>query len=326
MKAFLLRTVTASSVLAGSWLIRFVAWWVATGYFLFRPSRRESSVRLYRAIFPDRSRVYRLYAVWRQFHSFSSAYGDRILLYGRGGLNISTRGRDGLLEAAGKGKGAIIVISHMGNYEIAVQAFQKLGVKLLLMMGEREAKQVAREQRERLLAGGIRIQVSAPGEDSQFGGLEAIQFLRQGGMVSIAGDLVWTDRRSLVPVRFFDREVGFPVGPHVLALVSGAPLFTLFPLRVGKGRHEIIVSPPREVKAPSRSERDRVLQASVQAYAQALEEMVRRHPFQWYIFEPFFPPAAGGAAPSAPGGATDPTRKQDGTDKPNPGGRPCRRL
>jgi predicted LPLAT superfamily acyltransferase len=291
MKVFLLKTLTAASVRVGSWLIRFVAWWVATGYFLFRPSRRRSSVGLYHGIFPNRSHAYWLYGAWRQFHSFSSAYGDRVLLYGRGGLTTSTQGGEGLLEAAGKGKGAVIVISHMGSFEIAVQGFQKLGVKLLLMMGEREAKQVAREQRERLAAGGITIQVTAPQGDSKFGGLEAIQFLRQGGLVSIAGDLVWTDRRSLVPVKFFDREVGFPVAPHVLALVSGAPLFTLFTLRSGKGRHEIIISPPREVKAPCRSERDRVLEASVRDYAHTLETMVRRHPFQWYIFEPFFPTA-----------------------------------
>jgi len=49
-----------------------------------------------------------------------------------------------------------------------------------------------------------------------------------------------------------------------------------------------MMSPPRKVKATSRSERNAALQASAQAYAKALEEMVRRHPFQWYIFEPFF--------------------------------------
>jgi predicted LPLAT superfamily acyltransferase len=293
MKAFLLKTLTTTSVQAGSWLLRFVAWWIATGYFIFRPSRRGSSVRLYHAIFPNRSTVYWLYGAWRQFHSFSSAYADRVQLYARGGLTTSTQGREGILEAAGKGKGGVILISHMGNYEVAVQAFQKLGLKLLILMGEREAKQVAREQRETLMARGIHIQVATPREDSPFGGLEAIQFLRLGGFVSIAGDLVWTDRRSLVPVRFFDHEVGFPVGPHVLALVSGAPLFTLFTFRAGKGSHEILISQPREVKAPSRSERDKALQASVQAYAHTLEEMVRRHPFQWYIFEPFFPPVAG---------------------------------
>jgi len=48
------------------------------------------------------------------------------------------------------------------------------------------------------------------------------------------------------------------------------------------------MSPPREVKATSRSERNTAIQASAQAYANALEEIVRQHPFQWYIFEDFF--------------------------------------
>ena len=120
------------------------------------------------------------------------------------------------------------------------------------------------------------------------GDLEALKFIREGGFVSIAGDLVWTEQRSLVTVRFFNHDVGLPAGPHLLAFVSGAPLFTLFTFRVKKGRHHIVLSTPRQVKAPSRSERNAAILASAQDYASALETMVRQHPFQWYIFEPFF--------------------------------------
>ena len=179
-------------------------------------------------------------------------------------------------------------MSHLGSFEIAAHAFRELRLKLLLIMGEKEAKQVARDQREAIKARGIHIQVAAPGEDFLFGGVEAIKFVREGGFVSVAGDLVWTEQRSRLPVSLFGREVGLSAGPHLLALVSNAPLFTVFTFRVEKGKHLIMMSPPREVKAPSRSERNVALQASAQAYANALEEMVRQHPFQWYIFEPFF--------------------------------------
>jgi predicted LPLAT superfamily acyltransferase len=179
-------------------------------------------------------------------------------------------------------------MSHLGSFEIAAQAFRELKLRLLLLMGEKEAKQVARDQREAMKARGIHIQVATPGEDFLFGGVEAIKFVREGGFVSVAGDLVWTEQRSRLPVSFFGHEVGFSAGPHLLALVSNAPLFTMFTFRAEKGKHLVIMSPPREVKAPSRSERNAVLQASAQAYANVLEEMVRQHPFQWYIFEPFF--------------------------------------
>jgi len=288
MKAFLLKALSKISLALGSWVIRFVAWWIATGYFLFQPSRRNSSIGLYQVIFPDRRAWYYLYCAWRQFHSFARTYADRIQVYSNKEMTKPAQGRESLVEAGRRGTGGIIVISHMGSYEVAVRAFQELGLRLLIIMGEKEAKQVAREQREALIARGVRIHVTTALDPSPFGGLEALQFIREGGLVSIAGDLVWTDQRSLVPVKFFNRDVGLPAGPHLLAFVSGAPLFTLFAFRVKKGTHQIILTAPRQVKVASRSERNAAIQASAQDFASALETMVRQHPFQWYVFEPFF--------------------------------------
>ena len=238
-----------------------------------------------------RSGLYYLYCTWRQFHSYAATFAERIELDRKKGVTTPTQGRENLVAAARKGSGGIILMSHLGNFEIAAHAFRELRLKLLLMMGEKEAKQVARDQREAMKARGIHIQVAAPGEDFLFGGVEAIKFVREGGFVSVAGDLVWTEQRSRLPVSLFGHEVGLSAGPHLLALVSNTPLFTMFTFRVEKGKYQIIMCPPREVKAPSRSERSAALQASAQAYANALEEMVRQHPFQWYIFEPFFGPA-----------------------------------
>jgi len=53
---------------------------------------------------------------------------------------------------ARKGSGGIILISHLGSFEIAAYAFQELGLRLLVIMGEKEAKQVARDQREAMKA------------------------------------------------------------------------------------------------------------------------------------------------------------------------------
>jgi len=290
MKALLLNTLSKTSLALGSWVIRFVAWWIATGYFLFQPSRRASSVELYEVIFPDRSRWTYLASAWRQFHSFAGTYADRIELYSDKRIQPSAQGREKLVEEGRRGNGGIILISHIGNYEVAVRAFQELGLRLLLIMGEKEAKQVARDQRETLMEQGVRIHVATAEDPSPFGGLEALQFMREGGFVSLAGDLIWTDQRSLVPVKFFNQDVGLPAGPHLLALVSGAPLFTLFTFRVKRGKHHIILSAPRRVKAASRSERNAAIKASAQDYAGALEGMVRQYPFQWYIFEPFFRP------------------------------------
>jgi predicted LPLAT superfamily acyltransferase len=288
MKAFIHKVVIRVSLLLGSWPIRFFAWWIATGYFLFLSSRRRSSIRLYQVIFPDRRVWYYLYCTWRQFHSYAATFAERIEFGRKKGVTTSIQGKEGFVEVARRGSGGIILNSHLGSFEIAAYAFQELGLKLLVILGEKEAKQVARDQREAIKARGIHIQVATAQEDFLFGGVEAIKFVREGGFVAVSGDVVWTEQRSRLPVTLFDHEVGLPPGPHLLALASRAPLFTMFTFRVEKGKHLIIMSPPREVKASSRSERNTTLQASAQVYANALEEKVRQHPFQWYIFEPFF--------------------------------------
>ena len=288
MKVFFHKLTIRVSFLLGSWFIRFFAWWIATGYLLFRPSRRRSSLQLYRVIFRDKNRWYHLYCAWHQFHSFAATYADRIEIDSEKGITISMQGQEGIIEAARRGSGGVILMSHLGNYEVAARAFTEIGLKHLMIMGEKEARQVSRDQRETLSARGINILVATGQGDSIFGGLEAIRFISEGGFVSLSGDLIWTKQRSLLPVRLFDQEVALTSAPHLLALISGAPLFTLFTIRVKRGMHKIIISPSRQVKAPSRSERNMALQASAQVYADALEESVRRHPFQWYIFEPFF--------------------------------------
>ena len=293
MKGFIHKALIWVSLFLGSWPIRFFAWWIATGYFLFRSSRRRSSIGLYQAIFPNRKGWYYLYCTWRQFHSFAATFAERIEFRRKKGVTASTQGGGALVETARRGSGGIILMSHLGSFEIAAGAFRKRGLRLLLIMGEKEARQVDRHERESMKAQGIDIHVVTAKDDFLFGGTEAIQFLREGGFVSIAGDLAWTEQRAHLPVTFFDREVGLPRGPHLLALVSKAPLFTLFTIRADGGKYLNILSPSREVKASSRTDRSAALQASAQAYANALEEMVRRHPFQWYIFEPFFRSAQG---------------------------------
>jgi predicted LPLAT superfamily acyltransferase len=300
MKAFFHKLTIRVSFLLGSWFIRFFAWWIATGYLLFRPSRRRSSLQLYRVIFHDKNAWYHLYCAWNQFHSFAATYADRIEIDSKKGVTISTQGQEGIIEAARRGSGGVILMSHLGNYEVAARAFTEIGLKHLMIMGEKEARQVSRDQRETLSARGINILVATGQGDSIFGGLEAIRFISEGGFVSLSGDLIWTKQRSLLPVKLFDQEVTLTSAPHLLALISGAPLFNLFTFRVKRGMHQIIISPPRQVKAPSRSERNVTLQASAQVYADALEESVRQHPFQWYIFEPFFGSASADKKKSKP--------------------------
>ena len=51
--------------------------------------------------------------------------------------------------------------------------------------------------------------------------------------------------------------------------------------------------PPYAVAAASRSECGEVIRQAAQHYADILENMVRRYPFEWYHFEQFIEPGGG---------------------------------
>ncbi len=286
MKAFFVQLLLGTSRLVGGWFLRTVAYGITTGYFVFRPGRVRFGMGLYAALFPERGRLFHLYAVWRQFADFTAGYCDRLELERGGEIQITQEGSEHLRKAGDQGSGGILLVSHFGNLEIAARLFRKSGIPMLLLMGERDPRQVARQQREAMKRDGLDILVSSPQNGSPVDGLEALHVLRGGGLVAMAGDLAWQSRPRLVDVPFLGGTIRLPEAPHTIALLTGAPLFTLWVFRTGRGAYNVVVSKPRYVTAASGSERAAAIQRSVQLYASELEKALRTHPWQWHVFEP----------------------------------------
>lgn len=273
----------------GIWVIRLVAWGIATGYFFFVRRRVQASLEFYRTVFNDKSRFFHHYCVWRQFHDQAQSHCDEIAFSFGMRVNHTTDGHEYIQKAADSGQGGIIIISHLGNWGVAARIFRRGGFKVMIIMGEREAKLVAQQQREGLKSADLKILVSkSEDDDSLFTGIEALKFIREGGFLCIAGDIGWTNPRFRLTAKFFGRHIFLPAGPHTLALVSGVPVFTLFTYRLGRGEYRFRILPPRMVKAASRDKRNDAIQESAQVYASNLEKAVRQHPYEWHVFESIF--------------------------------------
>lgn len=270
----------------GTWFFRTFAWFIASGYFLFFPVRVGYGVTFYRAVFPRRGFFYHLFCVWRQYHNFTGVFLDRFLYGKKDSVEFTKEGWQYLDEAIEKKKGAIVVMSHIGNWELAAQGLKHRGFSVMLYLGEKHKEQIERMQKETLAESGVKIVTASANESSPFAIIEGVNHLRQGGIVSLTGDRLWGDQRS-IPVRFLGHEVYLPDIPHIFALMSGAPLFTFFINKTGPQKYHITISRGREVKAASRADRDRAVRESVQAYADELAHAIERHPFEWYHFEPF---------------------------------------
>ena len=141
----------------GTWFFKVFSRFVSAGYFLLFPSRVAIGVRFYRALFPERGRAYCLWLTWRQFHGFTDVFLDRFLLQTSGDISYTSEGWDILQKAADEKTGGVIVMSHMGNWDVAAHLLRKRGLRLLLFMGMREKEQLEKMQKESLAESGMTV-------------------------------------------------------------------------------------------------------------------------------------------------------------------------
>lgn len=272
----------------GLWFFRTFSWFIATGYYFLFPLRVAHSYKFYRALIPGKNFFYYLRCVWRQYHNFTNVYIHRFVPLPEDEVEFTKEGWQYLDEAVGRKTGAVVVMSHVGNWELAAQMLKRKGMPMMLYLGAKakHKEQVENIQKKKLVAQGIKVVATSVDEKSPFALVEGINFLREGGIIFMSGDRLW-GAQSYVQARFLGHDVKLPDTPHLLALVTGAPLMTFFVYEKGYGKYHVKVSTGRRVSAASRAQRKSAVSQSAQLYADELAGFVREHPFEWHHFEPF---------------------------------------
>jgi len=223
-----------------------------------------------------------------QFQNFTTIHFDRFLGAHSTPATYTSEGPEQLDQVIGN-QGGILLMSHQGNWEMAATLLkqQKDELKLLLYMGIKEKEGLERLQKEDLQKSGVTIIGVEQESSSPFSALEGIRFLHSGGLISMAGDVVWRSDQRKVEVTFLGRKAFLPEAPFIFALVSGAPLFVFFAFRTGTNSYHITLSEPISIKPESRQERSQAIAEAAQQYANILEQSLKRHPFEWYHFQRF---------------------------------------
>jgi predicted LPLAT superfamily acyltransferase len=287
MNGLAYRLLLRLTELCGPWLLVVFSRIVALGYFLFSGNVSESR-RFYGALYPERGRLYHLWCAFRQYQNFTTIHLDRFLASQSKSTPDIPQDWERLTTALGQ-QGCILLMSHLGNWEIAARLLsqQNSDLRLLLYMGVKEKEGVEHMQKEDLCRAGVTIIGVDQEGGSPFAAVEGIRHLQSGGIVSMTGDIVWRSDQRKIKVRFLGHDAWVPEAPYIFALLSGAPLFIFFALRTGKNRYQFLMSSPVRITAQSREDRPRAIAAAAQQYADLLEKMLRAHPFEWYHFERF---------------------------------------
>ncbi|MCP4754597.1 MAG: lysophospholipid acyltransferase family protein [Proteobacteria bacterium] len=281
--------IVALSKLCGVWVFIVVSKAISAGYFLFFPKRVQVSTRFYRALFPNKSRLYHLWCTWRQYQGFTKVFLDRFMLLDFNKITYNSEGWEYLEELTSQKTGGIILMSHKGNWEVAAHLLKRKqgNIDLLLYLGTKHKEQIEKMQKDSLVDSRIKVIAVDQNGGSPFHLIEGNRFMNDGGMVSLTGDMVWNESQRTVPVAFLGHEVLLPESPHLLALLSQKPLFVLFSFRTGKNHYSIKICPPIYVGPASRAGRKDAVKQSAQEYANLMEQVLRKHPCEWFHFEPF---------------------------------------
>ncbi len=187
-----------------------------------------------------------------------------------------------LHDAFGQGNGLLLILPHMGNWEIAGAVAESLGMPAL-SAAENLPNPLITDWFVNIRAM-VGIDIVLTGRGMRATGA-LMQRLKAGKTVALLADRDVTGRG--VPVMFFGEETTMPPGPVALALRSGAPLIVVGSyFKDGRG-HKYVVSDPLDL--PETGTKEERIAAGVQLLATALEEKIRLAPEDWHLFVPNWP-------------------------------------
>jgi predicted LPLAT superfamily acyltransferase len=232
--------------------------------------------------------------VFRHVHEFAESIVDRMIVWSGdvGSIQIDDRGAEVVHELARAHRGAILLGSHLGSYDLLRSLAERTGVVLnILMFTPRTAR--INTFFERLHPGlKMRLIPFEPGSIRAVFEMKAA--IDRGEFVGVMGDRIWeSERQRSASVMFLGRKARFPLGPFLLQAVIGCPMILTGCFRAGDGRYQAIAVPFAPARVVARKDRRKYAEDLAKRYALNLEQWCVRTPYQWFNFFEFWPDRAG---------------------------------
>ncbi|MDB5368462.1 MAG: Nitrogen regulatory protein 2 family protein [Roseomonas sp.] len=253
-------------------------------YFFLSSSVQRAAIRRFQRRALGREPALR--DVFRPFFVFSATLLDRLFLLDgrRRGYQLQVVGLDLLNERIARGEGCILLGAHLGSFD-AMRAVADTGcpVEVVALMHQNNAVNAAAffaQWGPRQAAATIPL-----GQPDAM--LKAKECLERGGLVGILADRT-PGTGKVMRVPFLGAPATFPLGPHILAGVLGAPVMIAFGVWTGPRRYEVHFQPFADRIAFGRRDRQAALEAVTRDYAARIERIARAFPDNWFNFYDFW--------------------------------------
>jgi len=259
-----------------------LASFVSDLHYLFSFRDRRAVKKNLRAILDTQENISpRAREVFRNFgrylvEFFSMARADQQFIKDK----VRFKGLENIDQALSRGKGAIFLTAHLGNWELGGVVLSLLGypsVAIALPHKERPVNNLFNAQRE---ARGMTI--VPPSQAIR----KCLSILRGNKIIAVVAD-----RRfgaSGFALDFLGRKVILPKGPAVFSLKTGAPILPIFLVREGEGRFLLEIGdaivPPDMAHGHMP---DETVFEIMRRYIPVIEQKIHQYPEQWLMFREY---------------------------------------
>lgn len=224
--------------------------------------------------------------LFRHYHAFASTILDRVyFLHGRFDLfDIHVQGLEVLDRELAKGRGCILLGSHLGSFEVVrAVGLSRAHVEIRVLMDEQNAPLIRDLIQE--LNPAVAETVIPAGEAETM--LRVKECLDRGGVAGIMGDRVMPNDQATT-CSFLGEDARFPTGAMRLAHVVRAPVILFFGLYRGGNRYEVYLESFSDAVQLSQAQRAADVRQWTQRYADRLAGHCRLAPDNWFNFYDFW--------------------------------------
>jgi predicted LPLAT superfamily acyltransferase len=219
--------------------------------------------------------------VYRLFVSQGRQLVDRYAtVYGHHPFDIQLKGLDEFAALIRDSKkGAILLTSHEGNWQVAMTTLSKVGKTVHLVMIPDQNP--ALEQRLYPDGGGGDVKIISPRK--YLGGVvEILNALKKGHVVSMMGDRRYGSKA--LEVSFLGDKAWFPYSTFSLAAAAECPLVVLKIFKASRDRYVVDMTNVLYPRYEGRKDKVGQLQPWVQKFVTLTESSVQDHPYQCFLF------------------------------------------
>jgi KDO2-lipid IV(A) lauroyltransferase len=190
-------------------------------------------------------------------------------------------GEDPVVAAHAEGRGVVLAVAHLGNWEVAGPVAVSLGFPVVSVAEELPNRRITDWFIETRAE--FEIEILVVGRQPILTSLA--KAVKAGKSAALVSDRDVTGKG--VEVEFFGERTTMPSGPAALAELTGAALFPIGTYFEGDG-FRLVAHPELEPDASVEDRQERI-HLTTQRLAEVFEEIVRREPTQWHLFQPNWP-------------------------------------